>query len=73
MKRSKIKEALGFRYIYNPGTKEIHFVKTMTSQCGLQNMTRGRYCTFLFAAMLMAYRNYNGCAHCLPLRDTDKK
>ncbi len=75
MKRSSFKEKIGFKFIRNKQSKEFHRVKNIGSQCGIDLMSEknGAYCTWLFAVILMLFKNHNGCTHCYSKKDTDKK
>jgi len=67
MKRNRVLEAMGFRFIANRKTKEIHRVATMhPKRCGLlwANGRNVGYCTLLWALMLMRWFGYDGCAMC---------
>jgi hypothetical protein len=64
MKRIKILEAVGYKYIINKATKEIHYVPKINNACGVQNMRHGRYVSKKKAYRLIKKKGYNGCIHC---------
>lgn len=71
MKRNYFLELIGFGYIVNHGTKEIHRVDRITPACGLHYLRNYGYGTRLYALMLIKWFGYNGCCHCFSEKDTD--
>lgn len=69
MKRNGFLEMLGYVYIANHYTREIHRVVMMTSKCRLPFMRNASYCTARKARKLMK-KGYNGCKYCN--KDNDK-
>ena len=70
MKRKKFLEWMGFRFIVNHKTKEIHRVKDINKQCMIWLMTNGRYATLWRVKRLMKQdERYNGCKHCYKEED----
>lgn len=69
MKRSKIKEFFGFKYVYNIRSKQIHNVDNLQHGCHFKNMRNGVYCTKKKALRLIikgdrSGKKYDGCIHC---------
>jgi hypothetical protein len=64
MKRSKLIEKLGFRYIANHATGEIHRVKNLHVNCNISKIKHGGYCTCLAHYILLKTGYYNGCYWC---------
>lgn len=60
---------LGYRYIANPNSREIHDLKEKRKHCNLAAIQRKIYIT---AKEMQKMANYNGCYHCLRKYDTDK-
>jgi hypothetical protein len=63
MKRSRILEATGFRYIANHRTMEIHRVDNLHTNCLVPYMKNAGYCTWLWHKVLLM-TGYNGCHWC---------
>jgi hypothetical protein len=63
MKRNKLLEKLGFRYIANHSTGEIHRVDSLHVNCGIGLMKNAGYCTWLYHKALSRI-GYNGCYWC---------
>ncbi|MDR1347365.1 MAG: hypothetical protein LBJ63_02895 [Prevotellaceae bacterium] len=63
MKRSGFLESIGFRFIANHRTGEIHRVDSLHVNCNIEAMTRAGYCTWLWHKILLR-RGYNGCYWC---------
>lgn len=63
MKRNKFFELIGFRFIVNHNTKEIHRVKSLTPQCHVDKMTDRGYATKWQVNRLLL-RGYDGCNNC---------
>jgi hypothetical protein len=63
MKRSGFLEGIGFRYIVNRRTGEIHRVRDLHVNCNIEAMTRAGYCTWLWHKILLMI-GYNGCYWC---------
>ena len=71
MKRKRILELIGFRFIVNHKTNEIHRVRHITKNCMIQVMTNGRYNTKWRVKKLMKRNErYNGCRYCYKEKDT---
>lgn len=69
MKRSKFKENwLGYRYIVNHRSKEIHRVSTITRQCRISMLVRSEYCRKSKMRQYLAM-GYNGCSKCFEEED----
>lgn len=69
MKRIKILEAIGFKYIINKATKEIHYAPRISNKCGIQYLRNGKYATARRVKRLITKKGYNGCVHCFPEQD----
>lgn len=69
MVRSNFKENwLGYKYIVNHRTKEIHSVKDITSKCRIASLTRAEYITRCGMKKYLAM-GYNGCSKCFKDKD----
>lgn len=69
MTRNKFKEGwLGYKYIVNHRTKEIHSVKEVTSKCRIASLTRAEY---IRKGKMESYMKagYNGCSKCFKDKD----
>lgn len=76
MKRNKLLELIGFRFIINNYIKvdkegnvvpkEIHRVSNLTPLCGIEKMVSGKYATLWKVKRLTKYHPeaYDGCGHC---------
>jgi hypothetical protein len=64
MKRNLFLEKVGFRFIANHRSREIHRVGSLSERCGIERMMHGGYCTRLFAWILRCFFGYDGCYHC---------
>jgi len=68
MKRSKIKEFFGFKYVYNTRSKQIHKLDNLQTSCHFTQMKNGVYCTKRKALKLITIglngERYDGCIHC---------
>lgn len=69
MKRNKLKEFFGFKYVYNLNTNQIHKVKNLKSGCKFDSIKSGIYCTYKKAIKLITKgdeygKRYDGCIHC---------
>jgi hypothetical protein len=69
MKRDNFLEALGFVYLANHRTKEVHRVSHLHVNCRVGVMTNVGYCTWLWHWVLILLFGYNGCRWCCPERD----
>lgn len=63
MKRNKLLELIGFKFIVNHSSKEIHRVQYLTMNCFIDKMKHSGYATSWKVKRLLK-RNYNGCRHC---------
>jgi hypothetical protein len=66
MKRNRIKEFCGAKYIANLGTKELHEIAKLTPKCRIEMITRGRY---VWNAKKWEKKGFNGCRWCMPKKD----
>ena len=78
MKRNKIKEFFGFKYVYNTRSKQIHFVDNLQVSCHFNEMKNGVYCSKKKAIKLITKGDvdnikYDGCVHCLKSLDNGYK
>lgn len=69
MRRSKIKELFGMKYVYNTRSKQIHKVDNLQESCHFKQMKNGVYCTKRKAIKLITKGDrdgirYDGCVHC---------
>ena len=64
MKRNKFLELIGYKYIFNHNSKEIHRVTGINSPCRVEYMTNAEYCTTKKAKRLIDNGGYNGCRYC---------
>ena len=64
MKRNKFLELIGYKFIANHNSKEIHRVTGITNQCRLLPMTNAEYCSAKTAKRLIKDSGYNGCRYC---------
>lgn len=64
MKRDRLLELAGFRYIANHHSREIHRVDRLTGRCRVERMTWAGYCTRWKARRLSRSGKYNGCRYC---------
>jgi hypothetical protein len=69
MKREPFLEWVGFRFIVNHHTKEIHRVKSFDN-CKVKLMRHAGYATWIKVWYLIRYKGYNGCRWCY--REKDK-
>lgn len=71
MNRNYTLEKLGFGFIVNHATGEIHRVKYANTGCSLRYASDNNigYCTGLWALILIHLFNYNGCVHCFKKED----
>jgi hypothetical protein len=70
MKRNKTLELIGFRYIVNHRTSEVHSLKNQHVNCNIKTMANTGYCTKIWALILIKYCGYNGCYWCNRKYDT---
>lgn len=68
MKRNKFLELIGFKFIVNHESKEIHRVKFLTENCFVDTMVNSGYATARKVKKLLR-QNYNGCRHCYKAED----
>jgi hypothetical protein len=73
MKRKLVFELIGFRYLVNHHTREVHRVGHLTAQCSIKWAARLGYATGMWAWWLVRYRGYNGCYFCWRRRDSDRR
>ena len=59
-------------YVVNYYTKEIHKIESPDVRCQIRNMTNCKEIN-KFEMRKLLKNGYNGCRHCLPELDTDKK
>lgn len=71
MKRNKLLECIGFKFIVNHESKEIHRVNLLTQNCFVKKMKNSVYST-LWSVKRLLKKGYNGCTHCYKSKDTDK-
>lgn len=69
--RNYFLEALGFGYIINHPTKEIHKVKNLKGNCKTYLIKDIRYGNGLYVFILIKFFEYNGCYHCFKSQNTD--
>jgi len=71
MTRNFTLEKLGFKFIRNKRSKEIHRLKHSAGNCQLSLIApqNGKYCTKLYALFLMKFKKHNGCVHCYKSKD----
>ena len=74
MKRNKFLEAIGFRFIVNHRSGEVHRVGYLTKFCKINVLSSGAYATKWWVKRLMKRsKKYNGCAYCFKAKDTTGK
>lgn len=66
MKRSKLLEAIGLRYILNHGQQEIHRVGDLKKNCRIKLMTNAGYHTKFSQFIARNFFGYDGCKKCNP-------
>lgn len=66
MKRSKLLEWIGFRYIlnHNPKSKEIHRVSDLKTNCNVDIMASAGYHTWISQLIARKMFGYDGCHKC---------
>ena len=64
MKRSKLLEAIGFRYILNHNEREIHRVAALKTNCNVSAMANAGYHTKLSQFIARKLAGYDGCQKC---------
>lgn len=64
MKRNKLLEAIGFRYILNHNEREIHRVADLRTNCRVELMTDAGYHTKLSQLIARKFFGYDGCQKC---------
>jgi len=68
-----IMKSLGYGYIANPKSKEIHRLETKHKNCRVEMMRRKRYITKKKAYELInmnpSSNGWNGCRYCFPEKD----
>ena len=64
----KLKKLLGYSYVVNLGTREIHNLKNTHSNCSINMLTNKK---FIKKKELKNYLNkkFNGCRYCFKLED----
>ena len=70
MERNRFLEWLGFRYVLNKNTGEIHDLRNERRNCRIDMMTNVRYIFKRTAFKLMKVGKANGCRYCLKRWDT---
>lgn len=68
MKRNRLKEFFGYKFIVNSKTKEIHRVKVLQSNCRIECLRNGYYTTKRRANKLLN-DGFNGCRYCFKEED----
>jgi len=68
MKRNKFLEFIGFKFIANNNTGEIHRVETLSKACRISMMTNARYITGRKVRKLLK-KGHNGCRFCYAEKD----
>lgn len=64
MKRNKIKEFFGLKFVYNKTSKQIHRIEKLTPNCFFESIVDGKYCTEKRAIKLIKENSYDGCRYC---------
>lgn len=69
MKRSKIKEFFGYKYVANTRSHQIHSVTNLQESCHFLSLKNGFYVTLKKALSLIQQgdeegEKYDGCRHC---------
>ena len=64
MERNSLLEMLGFRYILNHNSKEIHRVADLKTNCGVHIMSNAGYHTKFSQFIAIKLFGYDGCAKC---------
>ena len=72
MRRNKFLEKIGFHYLLNKNSNEMHDVRVNHKNCHLDKMTNVRYFFFKKSAIRQMRRSkwVNGCRWCLKKWDT---
>ena len=70
MKRCKLLEYFGFRYIINKNTGEIHDLDNEHKNCHIGMMRKAKYITKAKLFKLLKSGKANGCRYCLKKWDT---
>ncbi|MCK9627732.1 MAG: hypothetical protein M0R37_03970 [Bacteroidales bacterium] len=70
MKRNKLLEKIGFRYLVNLKSKEIHRVSFLKESCNLSVMVHAFYAPKLLVLILLRY-GFNGCCHCYTSKNNE--
>lgn len=68
LRRARLK-LIGYKYIVNNNTKEIHVVSNMKTNCHLDLMTNFKY---VKSSKELLDNGFNGCRWCYNETDTDK-
>lgn len=71
MKRNKFLEWLGYKYILNTNTGEIHKVSSLTKRCKIDLLKNGKYISAKRVNKLYLSGAANGCRYCYKDIDTD--
>lgn len=64
MKRNRIKEFFGMKYVYNKTSKQIHKIDNLTPICFFESIVDGHYCYKNKALRLIISGPYDGCYYC---------
>lgn len=64
MKRNNLLERIGFRYILNHNSKEIHRVADLKTNCNVDLMVSAGYHTKLSQFIARKLFGYDGCQKC---------
>ena len=64
MKRNKVLERIGFRYVLNHNQKEIHRVADLKNNCSITSMSNAGYHTKFSQFLLRKFAGYDGCKKC---------
>lgn len=65
MKRNKILEFFGYRYIYNKNTGEVHDAKNLHKNCQFHLMRNGYYISKKTANFILALSAKDKCRWCI--------
>lgn len=66
MKRNKALERIGFRYILNHNSQEIHRVSELKKICLINEMKNAGYHMWLSQYIAKRLKGYDGCKFCNP-------
>jgi hypothetical protein len=60
---------IGFNYVINHSTRQIHRLKNKKSDCLIEQMINKKYGNKLYVSYLLKYKKYDGCKHCYKEKD----